>query len=360
MFKDHHIKPGMVIGDITVKELDHVEKKDRGRYISYWKCDCACGNKDVIMTNRALKKGMNGHCIPNCGCRTAELQAGPKNSSDLTNRRFDRLVAIEPVKYETKSGRTELRWKCKCDCGNIAYVRKSDLLNGYIKSCGCYKADVMRDNHYIPAAPENAINETAQRKRLYGILHDMRQRCYNPNNVSYKRYGARGITVCDEWLGPLKEATLRFEKWALANGYADNLTIDRIDSDGPYAPWNCRWSDDLVQANNKVLNRLYYDGEEILTQEQFVKKYDLYTYKFIEYRMLHGWSWDAILYASQHPEEGINYKKERGMKVYRDKDGFMVLIPKLQIPEDIKKKLDEHEAARLENKKTHKKNYRYD
>lgn len=80
----------------------------------------------------------------------------------------------------------------------------------------------------------------------------MKNRCYNTKVRSYKTYGGRGITVCDEWLHDFDT----FSKWAYANGYDENAaygqcTIDRINNDGPYAPWNCRFVDLKIQANNK-------------------------------------------------------------------------------------------------------------
>lgn len=83
--------------------------------------------------------------------------------------------------------------------------------------------------------------------RLYTIWTNMKQRCANPNASGYEFYGARGISVCDEW----KSDFLSFYNWAISNGYSDELTIDRINPKGNYEPCNCRWYTIQEQATNK-------------------------------------------------------------------------------------------------------------
>ena len=86
----------------------------------------------------------------------------------------------------------------------------------------------------------------------------MKNRCNNPNHPRFKDYGGRGITVCDDWKNDVKS----FYDWSMSHGYADNLTIDRIDNDGNYEPSNCRWVTQLVQVNNSRHNHIItYNGE---------------------------------------------------------------------------------------------------
>lgn len=93
--------------------------------------------------------------------------------------------------------------------------------------------------------------------RLYQIYTSMKDRCYRAKARDYARYGAKGIRVCSEWLASFDA----FRDWALQNGYADNLTLDRKEVSGPYSPENCRWSTYKEQANNKSNTKyITYEG----------------------------------------------------------------------------------------------------
>ncbi len=90
-------------------------------------------------------------------------------------------------------------------------------------------------------------NETYHQTRLYRIYHCMKERCYNVKNTAYKYYGGRGITICAEWLNDFQA----FYKWAIANGYSETLTIDRVNVNGIYEPNNCRWATRAEQVKNR-------------------------------------------------------------------------------------------------------------
>jgi len=93
--------------------------------------------------------------------------------------------------------------------------------------------------------------------RLYRIWKGIKSRCFNPKQQNYKRYGGKGIKICDEW----KNSYLTFKSWALANGYRHNLTIDRIDSDGNYCPENCHWLTLSENSRNGAFKRWEEKGE---------------------------------------------------------------------------------------------------
>lgn len=164
----------------------------------------------------------------------------------MIGKRFGRILVIErDDNYISASGGVHKKYVCICDCGKRVKVLKEYLTSGRQKSCGCLKSENGKATH----------RET--HTRLYRVWGNMCNRCSNPNNPAWHRYGGRGIIVCDEW-----KSYECFRDWATANGYADNLTLDRRDNDGAYCPSNCRWVDEFVQANNKRNNHLIeYNGE---------------------------------------------------------------------------------------------------
>ncbi len=121
--------------------------------------------------------------------------------------------------------------------------------------------------------------------RIYKAWLNMRQRCYNPKDIRYHRYGGRGISVCPEW----NTNFLSFYRWALQSGYADHLTLDRINNDGNYEPENCRWATPLQQTLTRSTTRYIApeDMELYITLRWQLKGLSAQT---ISHRLRRGWS----------------------------------------------------------------------
>lgn len=161
---------------------------------------------------------------------------------DLTGQRFGRLTAIERCGMDS-SGKNSV-WLCLCDCGGTTKATTTHLRNGHTQSCGCLAME-----RAIEGGKKTRFQTKhgASHTRAYRIWSGMKSRCYNPNAPKYHLWGGRGVTICDEWLASFQS----FHDWAMANGYADNLTIDRIDCDGNYEPNNCRWVTIAEQNRNR-------------------------------------------------------------------------------------------------------------
>ena len=183
---------------------------------------------------------------------------------DLTGKRFGRLTVIE----RDKSKQDGLAfWVCKCDCGSYASIYGGNIRNGHTQSCGCLREET---------EAYRFLRHNATRKenpRLARIYKSMKHRCYRKEHNCYNNYGGRGIKICDEWLGDL--GFENFVKWSKENGYADNLTIDRIDYNGHYSPQNCRWVSYKDNQNNRSDNRYIEFNGEVKTMSQWAEVFGI-------------------------------------------------------------------------------------
>lgn len=110
--------------------------------------------------------------------------------------------------------------------------------------------------------------------RVYNIWHNMKDRCNNHNNRSYKHYGEKGIKVCEEWLDK-ENGFINFYTWAINNGYKENLTIERINNNGNYEPSNCKWATMKEQHRNYSQNRLYTINGETKCLTEWCEIYNI-------------------------------------------------------------------------------------
>ena len=126
--------------------------------------------------------------------------------------------------------------------------------------------------------------------RLLNIWNSMKQRCYNENHEAYSRYGGREISVCDEW----RNDSYAFREWAVANGYRDDLTLDRIDVNGNYCPENCRWVTRKEQNNNRTDNLILTIDGKTQSLPEWAEELGL-SYNGIYYRLRKGWPIEKVL-----------------------------------------------------------------
>lgn len=173
---------------------------------------------------------------------------------DLTNQIFGRLTVLN---REGSDKTNRPLWKCLCNCGNYSIVKGKLLRNGETKSCGCLLLEKNRERANLR---RRKVPDT-----LVEIYNNIKQRCYNPNNKMYYRYGGRGIIMCEEWLNSYE----KFYNDVISN-YNCNYQLDRRDNNGNYCPENCRWVTKEVNMQNSSATKL--SEEQVLLIRNSTKK----------------------------------------------------------------------------------------
>lgn len=189
---------------------------------------------------------------------------------DIAGGRFGRLTALRRDGHINGS----IAWKCLCECGNGHRVKANYLVSGHTASCGCLareRAAASRRSHGMSCSTE------------YKSWSHMHQRCSNPNCVSFKDYGSRGIKVCERWDN--------FELFLTDMGRKPTRshTIDRINGSLGYHPDNCRWATSVQQASNRRSNRLITFNGETACQAEWCRRRGFKS-QVISNRIDRGWS----------------------------------------------------------------------
>lgn len=208
---------------------------------------------------------------------------------DLTGMRFKRLVAIERVENSHRG----TRWKCLCDCGTTTIVATRELRTGDTKSCGCWdkeKAAERRRTHGASYTPE------------YTVWINMWNRCEDPKNNMFHRYGGRGIKVDEQWrdfsafIGDMGTRPSR------------KHTLERRDNNKGYGPANCSWATYTEQSRNKSNNRIVtYKGQTVALPDAVALSTAGADYRCVKSRLQRGWDVQRALDTPPHP----NYQAEQ-------------------------------------------------
>lgn len=223
------------------------------------------------------------------------------HENNIDSQIFNYLTLIRKTDEKNKNGC--YLWEFKCVCGRFIKKPLSDVKSCKLQSCGCKKNEIIA---------KKAVTHGFTKHPLYVVWKDMRARCYNPKDASYKNYGAKGITVCKEWNDNAKI----FIEWALNMGWNKNLTIDRIDNTKGYGPNNCRLATVKEQANNRSSNRIVaYKGEKH-TVIEWCEKLNLEP-AFIYKRLNEGWSVEDTFEVPKH-----TIRSRKGLGIYIDGEYF--------------------------------------
>ena len=197
---------------------------------------------------------------------------------DFTGKRYGKLTVLE------KARRGRSWWKCQCDCGKIVEVQSYRLFE--YKSCGCLEKE--NRNSIGKRFQTHGLSNT----RIYSIWCGMKDKCNNPNAEHYARYGGRGIKICEEWNNDFSA----FYDWSMSNGYANTLSIDRIDVNGNYDPSNCRWIEMKYQFRNKENTVYVLTKNGKMTVPDFCELYNIYDLKYVGRKVKKGQTGEEILF----------------------------------------------------------------
>jgi hypothetical protein len=189
-----------------------------------------------------------------------------------SGERFGRWVLVRESEYLW--GRRA--WTCRCDCGNEAVVAQGAIRAGRSRSCGC----LHREELSARLTTHGGTNTPEHR-----AWKDMKGRCLNPDHEEYRNYGARGISVCSEWLDS-------FPNFLRDMGHrpSPKHSVDRYpNNDGNYEPRNCRWGTDKEQQNNTRRNRLLTVKGKTQTLQQWAEEFGI-SNMTLSSRLRLGWS----------------------------------------------------------------------
>ena len=242
MFTPTSLGMTKVIVDLSGQKFDLLTvlgpaSKIPGKRGGYWLCKCECGEIRPLPSHYIKREEF----FRSCGC----------------HGKIGQTINYWTIKSKiTVVEDSQNYYKCICKCGKEKDVAVGHILNGSSKSCGCAKKEKF-----------GSLSKNKNHS-LYTTWLNMRDRCNNENNKSYKNYGGRGISVCSRW----DDFRLFVEDMG---DRPDGATLDRIDSNGNYEPSNCRWATMSEQAVNRRTTVWIERGGQVLHLSEWARKYSV-------------------------------------------------------------------------------------
>jgi hypothetical protein len=208
-----------------------------------------------------------------------------KVATDFAPQTFGRLTTIGPVFWLPEAVRRHRPYQvCRCECGNTMTTKVRYLLSGDCKSCGCLR-DTVREQRCL----QHGLASTAE----YRAWNAARIRCSNPNDVSYKNYGRRGIHMCSRWTEPDGQGFLNFLQ-DMGPRPGGKFTIERKRVNEGYCPENCEWADWTAQGRNRRNSVLLTAFGKTQCLSAWAEEYNL-SWQTLASRLRRGWPAEKAL-----------------------------------------------------------------
>lgn len=199
---------------------------------------------------------------------------------DLTSNIYGKLTVINRADNKNK----KVFWNCVCECGNTKTISRDSLMSGGTDNCGC-----LAHERRSKSKTKHGKSVRTKTTKEYRAWVKLKSRCYIKSDTGYKRYGARGIKVCDRWINSFVNFSLDMGKCP-----SKYHSIDRVDNNGDYSPQNCRWATVSEQANNRRNNRIVEFNGLKMTCAQW-ERHLLLPHHVVSKRLYYGWSIEEAL-----------------------------------------------------------------
>lgn len=221
-----------------------------------------------------------------------------KRFIDLKGHVFDRLTVLGFAGRAEGGASNRAMWFCRCECGAFVKVFGSVLRAGQCRSCGCLASETSASRLLV-----HGDNRVEKKHYLYIVRNGMIARCHNAKREQYKYYGARGITVCDEW----RESYVAFRDYILSTlgERPEGCHLDRIKNDRGYEPGNVQWSTPVQNmANRRVTKFITINGVR-RTRAEWASMPGAAYLKKIENRLRAGWSPEEAVFGRDRHNSAV-------------------------------------------------------